>query len=265
MVSKVRYCSDLHTEFWPNAQMIDTVLPPFEGDDDTLLIMAGDIGTKDSIHFIEIMENLCSRFKEVFYIPGNHEYYGSDFQNVWQDFKDIYFSGLSNLHMNSTYEDNKVFVLGRTLWTDFGGENKSYMYAAKRGMNDYYRIANGSSLLEPEDTLEQHKSDLEFFKKTLEDFVERCDTRTLICVSHHAPSPKSVHPIYAADSTVNTFYHSDLEDSLIKKYNPTYWIHGHTHMPFNYDVGVTRVICRPFGYYGYEKGVPYNEKDVIEV
>jgi len=30
------------------------------------------------------------------------------------------------------------------------------------------------------------------------------------------------------------------------------WVHGHTHDPYDYVIGETRVVCNPRGYIGYE-------------
>ena len=41
--------------------------------------------------------------------------------------------------------------------------------------------------------------------------------------------------------------HPDIE-KVILDLQPKYWIHGHTHIPCQYDLGDTRVVCNPRGY-----------------
>ncbi|MGH8196257.1 MAG: hypothetical protein ACREQ8_17955 [Woeseiaceae bacterium] len=39
-------------------------------------------------------------------------------------------------------------------------------------------------------------------------------------------------------------------DGLIEQFQPTLWIHGHTHEPSDYELFRTRVVCNPRGYPG---------------
>jgi hypothetical protein len=51
---------------------------------------------------------------------------------------------------------------------------------------------------------------------------------------------------------MNGGYSSDLESFIIERPQIKLWTHGHTHDPFDYMVGSTRVLCNPRGYEGYE-------------
>jgi Icc-related predicted phosphoesterase len=75
----------------------------------------------------------------------------------------------------------------------------------------------------------------------------RC-TRSLAheLITHHAPSPKSIHPRFA-DSLLNACFVSDAEH-LIDRSRACLWIHGHTHDSFDYFLNGTRVVCNPRGY-----------------
>jgi Icc-related predicted phosphoesterase len=46
---------------------------------------------------------------------------------------------------------------------------------------------------------------------------------------------------------LNPAFASGLED-VIEKYQPDLWIHGHTHVPCDYELCGTRVVCNPRGY-----------------
>jgi hypothetical protein len=69
---------------------------------------------------------------------------------------------------------------------------------------------------------------------------------TTVVITHHAPSPGSVHPRFAG-SPMNACFVSDLE-RLLDGERVQLWIHGHTHDSFDYDVRGTRVVCNPRGY-----------------
>ena len=65
-------------------------------------------------------------------------------------------------------------------------------------------------------------------------------------VTHHLPAPMSVARRYANDP-LNPAFASRLED-LIEKNHPELWIHGHTHVPCDYELFKTRIVSNPRGY-----------------
>lgn len=65
-------------------------------------------------------------------------------------------------------------------------------------------------------------------------------------MTHHAPSPKSIHPRFAG-SLLNACFVSDVE-KLMDRDRVALWVHGHTHDSFDYVVNGTRVVCNPRGY-----------------
>jgi hypothetical protein len=51
---------------------------------------------------------------------------------------------------------------------------------------------------------------------------------------------------------MNGAYSSDLNDFILDHPQIKLWTHGHTHEPFDYMIGSTRIVCNPRGYSGYE-------------
>ena len=47
---------------------------------------------------------------------------------------------------------------------------------------------------------------------------------------------------------MNGAYASDLSDFILDQENIKYWVHGHMHDPFDYEIGQCRVVCNPRGY-----------------
>lgn len=73
---KIQYCSDLHLEFKENKAFLrsNPLKPVGE-----ILVLAGDVVPfvaadehKDFFYFVS------GNFEFVYWLPGNHEYYGSD-------------------------------------------------------------------------------------------------------------------------------------------------------------------------------------------
>src|SRR5512139_42869 len=88
---KIAYGSDLHLEFGM------TELNNTENAD--LLVLAGDIVVADRLHPKHewFFENCSNKFKDVILILGNHEHYGSDFNNTPTLIRDLV-SPYKNIH-----------------------------------------------------------------------------------------------------------------------------------------------------------------------
>ncbi|WP_088653547.1 metallophosphoesterase [Geofilum rhodophaeum] len=70
---KVQYCSDLHLEFFQNAKFLNENPIKPVGD---ILVLAGDIIYWEQENFKHwFFDYISDNFKEVYYIPGNHEFY----------------------------------------------------------------------------------------------------------------------------------------------------------------------------------------------
>ena len=84
-------------------------------------------------------------------------------------------------------------------------------------------------------------------------------------VTHHAPSPRSIHPRFEG-SLLNGCFVSDLEH-LMGAPRVRLWIHGHTHDSFDYTVRGTRVLCNPRGYMlqGVGENAAFDPALVVEV
>jgi hypothetical protein len=52
---------------------------------------------------------------------------------------------------------------------------------------------------------------------------------------------------------MNGGYSSSLDEYMIDHPQIKLWTHGHTHYPFDYRIGSTRVVCNPRGYINYEE------------
>ncbi len=224
--------SDLHVEsdnFQPPTSQVDVV------------VLAGDIG--------EGFKGLGWAIKHfpdtpVIYIPGNLEFYYHDL-DIIDELKARAPENIYVLH-NNVAIINGVRFLGSILWTDFelnGSELKSQsMRAAQDRMSDFRAIKYDGWPFEPETSLLLHQQSRDWLTRALDISY---DGPTIV-VTHHAPSRQSTHPRYR-DDILNPAFASDLE-SLMDEKRVQYWIHGHTHDNFDYEVNGTRVLCNPRGY-----------------
>ena len=226
---KIALVSDLHFEMRPQRVQLDRAVD--------VLVLAGDIDRWD--HVYDTAQFIANGFaRHIIHVAGNHEYYGARIDNQIES--------KGNFHHlnNSSVEIDGVTFGGGTLWTDYnlyGNAIMSKIHAAD-GLNDYRRIkmgaAEGYRKFRPHDALERHIVTRDYIFKNMPDVV----------VTHHSPSPLSIHPKYANDP-LNPCYASDLTERIMFE-GPSYWFHGHMHDTSDYMIGDTRVIANPYGYYG---------------
>jgi predicted phosphodiesterase len=245
--------SDLHLEFYKEDH--PNPIKELMGDRTEDLILAGDITTlfnltaKSDSYANVLFYELVMSFRRVFYVLGNHEYYGFDINYPMED---LYRFLPNNVYIlndrGSAFTEDRI-IFGGTLWTDYGNDEYN-MQLATKGMNDYRRITavgHDYGFLEPKHLLEKHKNTLCELETCLERAIEM--NRKVIVVTHHLPSYKSIDPMFAT-SPLNPAFASDLDDLIIKYSNViTHWIHGHTHASCDYNIQNTRIICNPKGYF----------------
>jgi len=270
---KFALASDLHLEFG------DIVFKNTENAD--VLVLSGDICvakdlndnddilgfglTDKSVRYHNFFQNCCKEFKNVIYVMGNHEHYHGDFAKSHDRLKEK-LGYLTNLHIMEkefiTF-DNVTFICG-TLWTDMNKEDPLTISGIKSYMNDYriiedssepvhYRDGDGNShtrvgKFTPEKSVAEHKALLSL----IDDVTKDISLGRFVVVGHHSPSKLSTKPKYEHDTLVNGAYSSDLSEFILDRPQIKYWVHGHTHFPFDYMIGETRIVCQPRGYQGYE-------------
>jgi Icc-related predicted phosphoesterase len=264
---KIQIMSDLHLEFG------DMKIENHGAD---VLILSGDIIVKSHFDktpvFRDFLDRCSKSFKNVVYVAGNHEFYGSMISETQQFLRSLC-GEYSNIHFldNAMLEIDGIVFVGSTLWTDCNREDPLTMNMIMSRMNDYQIIRNDLSavdrttgrykLLHPFDTVEFHKKTLAYFQEVLEANM----TKKCVVVGHHAPSTASIHPKYSSDFHLNGAYSSNLSDFVLDRPQIKLWTHGHTHSSFDYMIGPTRVVCNPRGYAGYEVNPQFDMGKIVEV
>jgi DNA repair exonuclease SbcCD nuclease subunit len=227
--------------------------------------------------FMTFFEQCSSSFKHVLYIMGNHEHYHGDFatsanilRTVLKEFPNIHFMDKESI----TIDD--VTFIGGTLWTDMNKEDPHTLYSIKGVMNDFRIIQNSARKVTfkdeagkfherearfcPEDTVEDHKAMLAFIDETTKDKTDK-----FVVIGHHSPCKLSTHPRYKEEAMMNGAYSSDLSEFILDRPQIKLWTHGHTHDPYDYMIGSTRIVCNPRGYINYEECADNFKFKLLEV
>jgi Icc-related predicted phosphoesterase len=232
---KIRILSDLHVEFAP----FDP--PKVEAD---VIVLAGDIHNR-----LNGLNWLLGAFDEntpIIYVLGNHEFYGDKIPELTEDLKQL--TAKTNILVleNDAVTIGDVVFLGATLWSDFRLEGDPVLSAsaAQLGMRDYQLIhaLPGNRKLLPSDTQRYHEQS----KAWLAEEVEKHRGRTVVMVTHHAPSGKSIEERFRGNP-LNGAFASNME-KFIEGCEAKLWVHGHIHSCSDYMIGGTRILANPRGY-----------------
>lgn len=228
---KVTYISDLHLEHGENVRLSD-------GD---VLILAGDIGHPFEQYLEDFLIYTKTKFKYVFYVAGNHEYYGMRIDEANQQL-----SSLCNrcgvIFLNNTYyrmyipDSLPVYFIGTTLWSYIPEEHENEMFEY---LNDFRMIVNWTPKI--------HNQTFNKNYVWLKDRVDYCSKLgKVVVITHHAPLIVGTsNPEYEKEITTCGFA-SDCSE-IINRVDK--WIFGHTH--FNTNINDTVISNQK----GYGKGI----------
>ena len=235
---KIHVLSDLHLEFAPFSPVVR---------DADLVILAGDIDIKD--RGVQWAKSAFSG--PCLYLPGNHEYYGGHLTRTLEKMREV-----ADDRVRVMDHDEVIFggvrVLCATGWTGYTSTDNIGLAAwdAKEQMRDFKKIRVGPTFRKPRpaDFAEASGRARSWLAKKLS---EPYDGPTLV-VTHHAPSLRSLANDRAAGSHLDASYANAWDDLMGS--GVTLWVHGHTHVPVDYDVAGTRVVSNPRGYPGESTG-----------
>jgi predicted MPP superfamily phosphohydrolase len=258
---KIQILADMHLEFLMNpavtpSRRAQALLAAIHDTQADVTVFCGDTYTKG--RSCKKARDLIPPERPVILVAGNHEHYGDTYQHSMDRLrKDAAESPGVHFLENEAVEIDGVVFLGCTLWSDMrlfqaGADAGLYSFAqtieeCKQAMNDYRQIrylsgAGPYRLLHPNDTLRMHAASTAW----LAEQFKRYRNRTMVVVTHHAPSSRSVHESYRQD-ILSAAYASHL-DPLVEQSGAALWLHGHNHEVMDYRIGRTRVLANCYGY-----------------
>ena len=224
---KLQVLSDLHLDFRNDLKPIHDALRNCGAD---VLVLAGDTcELRNPRNAYEYYAPICDMFEVVLFVNGNHEHFhlnGDAVNDICVDLRDR----ISNLgwlnNSTSTIAGHKFY--GGTFWYDVDG----MLDTSWKEFIDSWNILGSKKLI--------RKAHSEFVKNA----NKMVDSDTIV-ISHNAPHRRSIAPMFAG-SELNQFFVTP--NRILSGKQPKLWVHGHTHSPFDYKEGNTRVMCLPLGY-----------------
>ena len=248
---RIQYVNDLHMECGHTPE-----LHRVAGAE--VLTVAGDlINWKQRERGEEWLLNEARHFEKVYYVLGNHEYYGANnFDEVelwwikregkWP--RNVHFLalGLFDIFRN-------VMFTGETLWTQTTPAEE-YMFpfvmndaAACPGLNAQRLNLVNKRAREAIETNVQLGQNMGY--------------KTFV-LTHHLPTEAITAPQWKGDKW-NCFFAN--KPGWAEELDADFWHFGHTHDTIDAVHCGTRYVCNPYGYHGYATNREYDNTKVIDV
>jgi predicted MPP superfamily phosphohydrolase len=186
---RIQVCSDLHVEFYANWEeekrecALDELVDPCAD----YLALLGDIGLACTPLYSAFLLRVASRFKGVYVLLGNHEYYRNTVQGTLGACQEVCDSH-PNLHLvqRSSFLLEGVRVLGTTLWSHVPNADHEVVF---RCMNDYRRIHDDTvqptTGLHVTATNRWHADEVAFLRDELA--KAKTSDEPVLVLTHHAP------------------------------------------------------------------------------
>ena len=282
---KLQLLSDLHLEGQPHWM-------PRHAPGADALVLAGDIGSYQAGSRLQDADFGLARFSPlqgwpvpVFFIPGNHEYDGMDFQEAHARLRSscarLGIQWLDGEVLQLPWPDahgRPVRMLGSTLWSDFdalgphaglpdaacdprqlGAQHKAREKAFRAA--DFYLkktgiTRNGAPLL-AEGVRELGLQSQAWLRQALATPF----AGSTVVVTHFAPSLHSADPRYGRVPGTAGFCNA-LDDLLDYA---QLWLHGHLHTPHDYVHRGCRVVANPLGYAHKNEQAHFRAQALIEI
>lgn len=240
MSLQFQICSDLHLEFHKKVRLEHFIRPsaPY-------LLIAGDLGYPREPTYFSFLQQASKLFKKVFFVTGNHCYYGESFDTAHQKIL-LLLESLPNVYFlnNQAYQfpDSNVTILGTTLWSNILPQEEN---AVHQSITDYSEIFSTQSpdeqFITPKEIRQQYQYNVEW----LEQEIKSRSSQKLIILTHHLPSYQLVSSQYT-QSPINSAFASNL-DYLLK--DPVVLVvSGHTHEAKKKLINNVMCLVNPGGY-----------------
>lgn len=268
----LRYVSDLHLEFrydfFGDRRLRSIWEFDIDPSDTYYLALLGDIGNPYDETLGKFISLVSKVYKNIFYVPGNHEYYNlTKEKKSYIDCKNK-LSELSIKYPNLIIMDNNVFcidglkIIGSTLWSHISPENHFHI---SKNLNDYHLIYDENlEKISIETTNLWNRQALDFIKSQICDSDLPC-----IILTHHCPLlPNPMKDCWTAsprylNGKYNQAFHNDL--SYLMNYPIIVWLYGHTHWTSNFDFNSVKIATNQLGYKTEESEYYFNQNAAINL
>lgn len=249
---RIQYVNDLHMEFGHTP-----VLNRVAGAE--VLTVAGDITNwQQRWNGVDWLTDQAEHFEKVFFVLGNHEYYGApEFREVekfWAEAdkkmpKNVHFLRAGYTHI---YRD--TMFLGDTLWTQVLDPVKRI----------YFPLVMTDATVCPGLTIERlNEQNLRAREEFANDLmVANVQGYKTFMLTHHMPTEAITTKQWRGNDW-NCFFAN--APGWAEELEVDYWHFGHTHDTINTLHEGTHYMCNPYGYHRRAVNGQYDAAKVVDV
>lgn len=187
----------------------------------------------------EFFDFACDQYSAVYWVPGNHEYYGSDITDkpipLCEKIRENLF-----LVNNHAVDYDGVSLVFTTLWSRISPHHE---WDIQRSVSDFSAIRYKDEKFTARNFSLLHEESLSFLSNALH---ER-KGGPVVVVTHHVPSLMNYPQVYK-NSLLTEAFAVELFD-LIMDTEAECWIYGHHHINTpEFNIGKTRILTNQLGY-----------------
>lgn len=237
---KIQLVSDLHLEFFNTEQIVKLVDKLSLKSNADVLILAGDIcslNPKSRGNFSTFINLIEDRYPGIIYILGNHEYYGTSRQEIYE-LRHRISKYHNNLHLlenkslvigdSNSNDSSSITFYGTTLWFEETVEANLKKYS----LNDYHQIKDFTPDI-------WCRKAISYIKQIPNDSSKK------VLITHHVPHSRFISPKYIGNE-LNCFYLNEI-GKYLDKFDLV--VFGHSHESVNCQFSErTLAISNPRGY-----------------
>jgi len=251
---KIQYCSDLHLEFPKNRKFLakNPLQPVGE-----ILVIAGDLVTfQDLDKASEFIDFASDHYSAVYWVPGNHEYYGGDVSDkpnpLYEKIRDNFF-----LVNNHSVTHGGVRLIFTTLWSRISPHHE---WDIQRSISDFSAIRYKEEKFTAYRFSYLHNESLDFLRDALRE--ERKEQ--MVVVTHHVPTLMNYPEVYK-NSPLTDAFAVELFD-FIADSGVDWWIYGHHHVNTpEFNIKKTRMLTNQLGYVDQNEHTSFRRGALVEV
>ena len=238
---KFQIISDIHLEYYdilPKLNYFINISAPN-------LILAGDICYYKHPNFLTFFKIVSRAFENVFFVPGNHDYYAHNnipeisFEQIDYTMKQQ-LSQFNNVYFiqNEIIEFDNVIILGNTLWCR---SNRTIYDPRVKLLTNQHYIKFGHKFMPSFNSIKKTNN---IHYNWLYNILSHIKTnKKIMVITHYLPSKKCIHKKYDKDK-MNELYFTNCEELM--KFADI-WISGHTHDPFIGKINNCPIFVNPRG------------------
>jgi predicted phosphohydrolase len=241
----IQVFSDIHIELWNKIPEIPVRAK--------YLFLAGDICYYNHPLFFPFLDYCSLNWSKVFYIPGNHEYYIKNYNElefeykykIGERYKNVYY--LNNNFV--TLDEENINIYGSTFWTI---PPFTSTYQAKNYINDYNIISyfkkSADKVVDLDITYVSELANESF--NSLQNYLNETNMKTIIMTHFPPHTTGTSHPKYFTEKkTIKSYFAwPDITLQSFRLDNVLTWISGHTHWSYDFYQNNIRLLSNQLGY-----------------